>query len=228
MEDYLPRNWDEFAAWMQNFAEQLPKFSAKYGISAATLTAVAADAAWVSYWAQAKTNAKQQEKQLTDYADAIAKNEIGSPSPSEPTWELPPNPPAPVAPGVRKRIRQIAQFIKNNPAYEEADGELLGIVGAEAGEPDDLTPIFDLRSLPDFNVEAEFQKKGMDAARFEYRRANTDAWQQAVTLTSSPGSFRVPPQVAGRAEQIEVRCIYLRKNNPFGNYSDIKPAFIAP
>ena len=83
MEDYMPRNWDEFAAWMQNFAEQLSRLSVKYGISTAT-------------------------------------------------------------------------------------------------------------------------------------------------LTSSPGSFRVAPLVATRAEQIEVRCIYLRKNNLVGNYSDIKTAFIAP
>lgn len=33
---------------------------------------------------------------------------------------------------------------------------------------------------------------------------------------------------ADTAQQIEVRAIFMRKNNEVGNYSDAKPAFIAP
>ena len=33
--DYLPRNWEAFAAWMANFNAQLPGLAAKYGIDAA-------------------------------------------------------------------------------------------------------------------------------------------------------------------------------------------------
>lgn len=232
LEDYLPRNWDEFNGWIQNFAQQLPKFTAKYGISAANLTALDADAAWTAYWTQARTNARQQQKQLTDYTDDIAKKPIGSAAPSEPTWELPPNAPAPRPPGIRKRIRQIAAFIKNNPAYDEADGELLGIVGTDSGEPDALTarPTLTVRTLPAFALEVEYKKLEMDALSIELRRtsgARAD-WEAIKVLTRSSGSFTVEPMVAGQGEQIELRAVYLKNDSPFGNYSDTVTAFIAP
>ncbi len=189
------------------------------------------DADWVRYWVQAKNDAENQAGQLTGYMTTIVKKPIGSAQPSEPTWELPRNPPPAVAPGIRKRIRNIVAAIKGQKAiYDPADGELLGIVGAKKDAPDAATlkPLFDIRTLPAFNLETEFQKKRMDALRVEIKYANSDTWTTAATLTNSPGIFPVAPTTPGRAEQIEVRAIYLRKNQPVGNYSDIVTAFVAP
>lgn len=232
VEDFLPQNWEEFDIWMQNISRQIDQLADKYGVTPAQIAALAADAAWVRYWVAAKSVAEHQEEQLQKYVAAIAKKEPGTPAPAEPTWELPPSPPAPVPPGIRRRARNLATYIKRDKAvYEIADGELLGIVGDERGETDTATlqPTLTARTLPAFAVEVEYEKQGKFLRiEMRYLTAGRGDWREIKVLTRSKGSFTVPPSVAGQGEQIELRAIYLENDQPVGNYSDIVTAFIAP
>lgn len=228
MKDFLPTNWSAFAEWLDNFNTQLVVLNAKYGLTG-ELVQLDKDNLWTQYWVQAKFNAKQQEKQLSDYVEAIDTGDTGDPQPDLPTWALPANPPGNVLPGLKKRIRSIARQIKANPAYTRADGELLGIVSPEeAGlTPETTAPELKLRSMPNYAVETDFRKFGFDALRVEIRHKN-GAWQLAAILTSSLGIFNVVPETAGDAEQIEARGIFLLKNQPFGNYSPTYNVVIQP
>ena len=228
--DFIPNTWSAFADWSENFNTYLPDLAAKYNVSAATLAQTAADNSWVKYWVQAKVAAKSQEKQLNDYADEIANGALNAPAPKEPTWALPANPPAEVEPGIKKRFREIAGGIKAQKSiYTQADGELLGIVAPGEGglEPENAAPVLKLTTMPNFVLEAEFRKYGMDGLRVEFRRKNAD-WQLAATLISSPGVFNIAPTTPGTAEQIEIRAIFLEKNQPYGSFSPIYTAVIAP
>lgn len=228
--DFIPQNWAAFAEWMENFAAQLPGLATKYGISATKVSDTTADNAWVQYWVQAKFAAKQQEKQLTDFVDAVVNGELGKPEETAPVWELPASPPADVDTGIKKRVREIAAEIKAQKSiYTESDGELLGIVAPDQSDPaaETTAPELKLRTEPNYTLEVEFRKFGMDALRVETRQKNGN-WTLAAILTSSPATINVIPLSPGDAEQIEVRAIFLQKNKTFGNYSNTYNAIIKP
>lgn len=228
MKDFMPNNWSAFAEWTDNFYTQMLALAPKYGLGG-ELGQLDKDNLWLQYWVQAKFAAKAQEKQLGDYVDLIANGETGAPQPDLPQWALPPNPPANIAPGFRKKIRSLARQIKANPIYTPADGALLGIVSPEEGgrNPEDTTPELKLRSVSNYGVEVDFRKYGLDAVRIEIRH-KAGTWQLAAILTNSPGIFNVIPTTPGDAEQIEVRAVFLVKNQPFGNYSPIYTVVIQP
>ena len=228
MRDFLPSNWSAFADWMANFNGGMTTLAAKYGL-AGELTQLGKENDWVQYWIPAKYIAKQQESQLGDFVGAIVNGEPGGAQPTDPDWKLPADPPPVIPPGLKKRLRSLARQIKANPLFTKADGELLGIVAPEeAGiSPETTTPEIKLRTLTNFAVEVEFRKYGFDALRVEYRHKGGN-WILAAILTSSPGVFNIVPTTAGEAEQIEVRAVYLLKNQPFGNFSPAYSALIQP
>ena len=228
--DFIPNTWSAFADWSDNFNTQLQVLAAKYGISAAKLAQTDKDNDWVKYWVQAKFNAKLQEKQLNDYVAGVANGELNAAQPAEPTWALPAGSPTAVATGVKRRYREIAAEIKAQKSiYTESDGELLGIIPPdEAGlSPETTAPELQIDSMPNFALEVEFRRFGLDALRVEFRHKGGN-WQLAAVLTSSPGVFNIVPTNAGEAEQIEIRAVFIEKNQPFGNYSPIYTAIIQP
>lgn len=228
MRDFLPNSWSAFADWMANFNGGMTTLAAKYGLTG-ELTQLDKDNDWVQYWIPAKQIARHQENQLNDFIDAIVSGEQGAPQPTDPAWGLPAGPPPNIAPGLKKRLRSLVRQIKANPLYTKADGELLGIVSPEEADisPETTTPEINLRSLANFAVEVEFRKYGFDALRVEYRHKGGN-WILAAILTSSPGIFNIVPTTAGEAEQIEVRAVFLLKNQPFGNFSPTYNAVIQP
>lgn len=160
---------------------------------------------------------------MTDYADIIAGGDYGAPQPVKPTWALPADPPIAVAPGIKRRFREIAAFIKAQKSiYTPSDGELLGIFSPnEAGlSPDTTVPELKLHPMPNFALEADFRKYDLDALRVEFRHKG-GAWQLAAILTSSSGVFNVVPNDPGNAEQIEIRAIFIEKNQPYGIFLPI-------
>lgn len=228
--DFIPGNWSAFGDWSQNYYTQLVILAPKYGISADKMVQAQKDNAWVQYWVQAKLAAKNQKKQLDDYVSGVANGELNAPALDDPIWALAAGAPAAVNPGVKKRFRENAAFIKAQKSiYTTADGTLLGIVTAEEANlsPSDYTPEVKFLSLANFALEADFRKYGLDALRVEFRHKGGE-WQLAAILTSSPGVFNFHPTTAGQAEQIELRCVFIVKNQPYGNYSPIYTALIQP
>ena len=228
--DFLPQNWAAFAEWIINFYAQLVLLAAKYGIEPDTLSETKADTNWTKYWVQAKFNAKQQEKQLSEFIEATANGELGSPATTAPTWSLPDGVPDDVPPGIKKRIREIANRIKDQKSiYTLADGELLGIVtGEETGKPEaDYAPTMKITQMSQYHLEFEFRKEGLDAVRFEFRRKG-GAWQPVGDSAKSPTDFMITPETPGEAEQIEIRAVFLKDYQPFGSYSPIYTATVAP
>ncbi len=227
--DWYPTKIELLPDWHQNFVTQLPTVAAKYGITAGQMADAQKDSDWVAYWVNALNEIKQQVDQLEEYFEQILKLPKGSPEPLVPVITLPANQPGAVLVGVRERTREIANFIKGNPNYSKADGELLGIVSSPGAPPNlgELIADFKARTLPVFDLEITFKKQGMDGIRLEIRFKG-GVWVYNTTLTSSPGVIHVNPQVVGVAEQVEVRGIMTLKNEAVGNYSDTKTAFIAP
>ncbi len=228
MRDFLPNSWAAFAEWVANFTSQFNVLATKYGMTG-EVAQLDKDNLWVQHWLQAKVNAKAQEKQLGDFIEEIVNGEIGAPQPTEPVWALPQGAPVNVPTGLKKRLRSLARQIKANPLYTRADGELLGIISPDEAElsPQDTAPQLTVRSMPNYAVEVDFRKYGLDALRVEFRHKGGN-WILAAFLTSSPGVFNIVPTAVGDAEQIEVRAIFLVKNQPFGIFSPTYNVVIQP
>lgn len=229
--DIIPQNRDAFVVWFANFMLNLPALAAKYGISADKVTALTADNEWAQYWIPARNTAKQQDKQLSDYLTDTLKGDLGDPAIDKPTWALPVGSPSNVPPGIIKRLREVINEIKaQKSVFTQSDGELLDILTAEeAGKTaaDFTAELYNLRSTANYNVEASFRKLGMDAVRVEVRHKGGN-WMNVAFLTKSPGVFNVNPQTVGDAEQIELRAVFIKDNQPYGNYSPIYTITVAP
>ncbi len=124
---------------------------------------------------------------------------------------------------VRESTAQKSVYIQN-------DGELLCI-----NAPDETclshevtAPELNLRTAPNYKLEIEFRKMGMEIQlRVETKQKGGD-WQLATIITKSPATINIIPLAPGEAEQIEVRGVFLEKNLIFGNYSPTYNAVVQP
>ena len=229
MADYYPAAMTARAAWHQNFENILTTLATKYNILAAQVTAHSADNAWIQYWSQARFEADVFREQLTKYCNSIGGTDPSLDTPTTPNFTSFGTVPAEVPPGIDFRVRELARHIKGHSKYAVADGELLGIVSSASGSNDltEAAPTIKLRTLTNFQLEASFKKNGADGLRLEFRHAD-GPWQHAAVLLSSPGQFAIAPSVAGKAEQVEVRGVFVKKNADVGNFSDTVNGFVAP
>jgi len=194
-QDWYPTSRDARAAWHANFAAQLPALAAKYNISAAVLATVAADNSWMQYWTQFRTDADAMAQALTRYFNTISGRDSAAPPPEPVVWQLTGAPPAEVTPGIEERVREIARQVKGDMVYSQVDGDLLGIVSGDVPPPVvPVPPVFELRTLAAFQLEATFRKKGNSAVKFEYRHIG-GGWLSAGVLNDSPEASRSHPQL---------------------------------
>lgn len=227
--DFIPQNWAAFAVWFANFVAQVKVLATKYGVAKAKTDELDDDNVWVQFWADKQEVSKQQKKQVTDYVDGVRKGKLGAPALANPVWDLGAMPPA-VLPGINDRIREVANFIKAQKSiYTTADGALLGILTAEetGKSENDYQPSLKLATEPNYNLEADFRLFGLDALQIEYRFKGGD-WKVAATLTSSPGAFHIVPTTPGEAQSVEIRAVFIVKNQMYGQYSPIYSTVIKP
>ena len=228
MADWYPTNMDARAAWHKNFSTKLPAFAAKYNISAADQSTAAKDSAWMDWIVTTRHGFDTFSQQVTKYFNDISGNDPSKDQPTALAFALTASPGEP-KPGMEFRTREWARQIKGTNVYSQADGEALGIVSSEStpDDPGTFTPEFTVKTLANFELEVSFRKRGMDALKFQFRHKGGE-WLSAGFLTNSPGKLHLVPSTPGQAEQVELRAIYVEKNAEVGNYTDAKPAFIAP
>ncbi|XZF16548.1 hypothetical protein ACTHGU_10435 [Chitinophagaceae bacterium MMS25-I14] len=129
---YLPAGDAQKNLWLKNFATKLPNYASRYNIDAADITDVQNSSADFDYRVNMANQWRNYATKWTAYKnelrDGIAANATASGAP------VPPNVPGlhpAVAPGIFNRITAIVARIKASGAYTDADGQDLGIIGAE-------------------------------------------------------------------------------------------------
>ncbi len=134
---YLPKDDLGKAEWITTFASALATYAVALSVSPAAVASIAADADFFAKVILALPQFKDYVQTLTAYKNALRDGspvDIGN-------FPTPPSTPAmpAVAAGIFNRVTLLVQNIKSNPAYTEAIGKALGIIGAEI--PNDTSGI---------------------------------------------------------------------------------------
>jgi hypothetical protein len=231
--DFIPQNPTAFVGWFANFILQLQGLSSKYNVCSEKIAALLKDSEWVHYWSDMKLDTRQREKQLNRFFNVMVNGEVSGGrltvlvgKASESLSYLPDN----AVPGIKDRIREVAECIKSQTdVYTKADGALLGILTLEEAGwiEENYTPEVKFKQLSNYSLDVEFRKYGLDALRFEFRYKDSD-WQFGGFLTKSPDTLKIAPRIFGCPEQIEIRAVFWDENRNFGNWSPIYRLVIVP
>lgn len=140
---FFPDTLAQQILWLKEFSININTFAAKYGLTPAALAALQDDIASIIYWFQVHELLDSFSQSVTAYLNevkhGVKPGHTGSAVPTLPVFDAPPTE---VQPGALVRVMAIANGIKVNVGYNEADGEALGLEGAEVvfnpneGKPD--------------------------------------------------------------------------------------------
>jgi hypothetical protein len=133
--DYINQNDDGFAAQLQAFKNAIGAYSAALGVTAAQVTAQAADADYFTYVLACRDIIRNANGQWSGWKTLLRAGGDLPPSGAPVAPVLPAAVPA-VAPGVEVRFRALVKQIKGSASYNEATGAALGIEGAQQTGPD--------------------------------------------------------------------------------------------
>jgi hypothetical protein len=219
---FFPKDLEGQILWQVNFKETLPAYAAKYDISATQVDQVASDTDWMTYWFEQQNLNQVYAQSLTAFRNEVA---FGLPPGAEPS--VPPVPPAPgtvpmaVAPGVFKRSLSIANVIKANIKYTVADGEAMGIEGAEIIPPNinDARPALKLILAGD-TIEIGWgkQKFPVDGLEIHVKRGAA-AYVYLATDTTTPKYVDTYP-LPEATEAWTYKAIYVKAGARVGLWSE--------
>ena len=229
-QNYFPVRMDGQPTWLTNYANALSIHAPDLSISPTDTGASIDDARWCAYgvgtWI---ATVRAFSPASTDALDAMLTGEGNSPM-VLPTFTPPslPNGAAPRKPGALTRIFAMVARIKQDPAYTEAMGTDLGIIGSEdAGH-----------AVPKFTavvqqiggsqvVRLGFFKYAHEGVFMESRR-NGGAWEFLGIDTESPYTDERPLLNPAAPEVREYRMSFWDKGTPNGDWTAVEKVTVSP
>jgi hypothetical protein len=211
-------------AQMQNFRVKIGTYQAPLNLTAAQITA------WQNL-ADSYMAAYDFADQVEATAEAATKwrNDIFR---GEPKGSAAPDPPVfPVGSPVISGLGVVSQFFEvreqlvANPAFTEAIGEdlmLLGPLKDDAIEAE-VAPSLKLATRNGYRIEIAGSMKGYPQMRVEWRAKGQTSWQLMAFLTKLPAEIVITPGTPGDPQSGELRAVYFRDNAQYGIYSPNYP-----
>jgi hypothetical protein len=145
--DYLNQNDAAFGGQLTTFKTTIGSYSVLLEVSAAQVTAQAADADYFNYVLACRDVMQHAALQWTGWKNLMRSG--GAPPPSGAPVVAPVFPPVvpAVAPGIEARFRALVKQIKASANYNPTIGQALGIEGSEQTGPDLATIQPDLTAI---------------------------------------------------------------------------------
>jgi len=170
---FLPRAEMDKLNWLKNFSAKLSTYAAKYNIAAADVADVQAGTVFYSYWFDYRNQFNEYLSKLTEYKNELMNGIAAGASASvQPTVPVIAAAPAAVQPGIFKRALAIANTIKTKSTYTIADGNDLGIEGAQVIiDLQQMKPVIKLQLIAGGKPEVVWSKQGMDGIEIYVDRA---------------------------------------------------------
>lgn len=220
---FLPRADADKVLWLKNFANKLPLYKVKYGITDAEVADMQNGALVYDYWYNYTNQFKEYVQKLTAY-----RNELRDGVPSGALASVPPTPPvlgaAPAGStaGIFVRVSSHVNTIKGRTVYSVPDGKDMGLEGAELAvlERASAKPTITLRPASGGHPEILWQKGGMDAIDIYVKRNDGDEWQFLATDTipNYTDTFALP--ASGQSALWKYKVIYRKDDEPAGQWSN--------
>ena len=230
-QNYFPVRMGEQPTWLTNYANALSIHAPDLSISPTDTGASIDDARWCAYgqgiWLAA---VRAFSPASTDAVDALLSG-TGDTVMTLPTFTVPALPSGVTArkPGALTRIFAMVARIKKDPAYTEAMGTDLGIVGSEDAEEHPV-PRFsiEVRQIGDAQlVRIGFFKYSHMGVYIETRRGG-GAWEHLAIATDSPHMDERPLLVPTTPEVREYRMSFWDNGTPNGVWSAVEKVTVSP
>ena len=220
---FMPSTYLGKFQWLQNFANKVGNYAAKYGLTAAEVADMVAAALFFAYWTNYTNQYAEYQKKLTQY---LAELRDGVPAGA--TSSVPPIPPvigvAPPAvdPGIFKRAIAMVGVIKNRRNYTDADGKDLGIEGVDIPATDliNAKPVIVLRLVQGGKPEFVWSKGDFDGIDIWVDRGSgtwvflaTDTYPNYIDMYTLPAN--------GQTALWKYKAIYRYGDDVVGNWSDV-------
>ncbi len=225
--DYMPLDDSGKASLFTHVATTLPQHFGTLGITAAS-PGVGAQAQDALVFAYVHTN--QQALLAAAQQATAAKNRLRDGDPAEPNVPVslafpiaPASVPSPVIPGITGRFRVFVKWLKSLPAYTEAIGESLQIVGDEQTNADLSTvkPVLPLK-ISGSQVVISWGWQGlagqMDSIEIQVDRGTGTF--TLLTIDTRPGYVDTDPFPATAAKW-RYKAIYRKDDARVGLWSDV-------
>lgn len=219
----FPRNEPEVNTLLQIWAVKLPAYKTQFNLTDDLIDQEVDDSTLYNHLITARKLLEEDVGEVSAYWTNMSAGDPLSKAAAYPTVSLLP-PPAPVGaykPGIEKRNQELYNFIKNHPNRTAESLADLGITGSAKTPvpPESLKPKLKGGAMANDKVEIVFNKQGQKICRIQMRRGG-GSWNTVADPDSVP-YIDETPSVGGNPEKREYRGIYLQKNNPVGQYSDI-------
>jgi hypothetical protein len=226
----FPRKENEVSALLLLWHERMPDHQTRYNLTAAQLAQILDDSLLYEHMMKASDLLDEDVKEFYTYKKNIMRGDPNETAGDYPKIELSSLPTLtnPPKPGIEKRNQEIYNFLQVHPNRTAESLADLGIgeAGGEAISPDDLKPSLKVQAAVDDKVEIGFNKQGQTAIRIQ-RETGDDKWTNVGDATTSP-LVDATASPDGKPEKRRYRAIYLAKNQPVGQYSDIVTVVTTP
>lgn len=236
--DYYPVILSQRPEWHTNFAAKLAVYGPGLGLTTAQINNAVADNLYLAYGLGDWISAVREHGPASTAALRVLESGTGG-DPFTFTLFTPPALPAlpggvtAVLPGALTRTFGLAQVIKGLPAYTEAMGLDLGIVGSEVAPPPpgDVPPpeLTATVIAGDDNqyVRLKFYKRGHEYAVIESRRGG-GAWEEIAQSNKSPYVDERALLVPGAAEVREFRGRFWDSGKPSSDWCNVLRVTVGP
>ena len=179
---FLPKGDTGLVPWLQTFSSKIGGYATKYNLLPAEVTKVQNGILFLLYWIQAVADTKNKGQNVTAYKNEVRDGVKAGGSPSVPPTDLLFTPPPSVDPGIVPFILSIAGRIKKHQGYTIADGEQMGIEGAEE-------VLDQLNMKPTFRIEMQSGRPNLVWTKGSASAVKIKVMRIANTVTPPP----VPP-----------------------------------
>lgn len=214
---------------MQLWKERVSLYAAIFGLSSSQLTQLNVDAIVYNHLMTAKSYLNEDVSEFFTYLENITVGDPNLPASPYPTITLLalPDFEGEIKPGIVVRNTELYNFFKKHPNRTAEILADLGITETTGSSIslDLLKPSISGTAMPDDKVSLTFNKQGQSAVRFQMRRGGD--WATVGDPNSSP-FIETTASIDGKPEKREYRAIYLVKNQPVGQYSDIITVYTTP
>lgn len=227
VKDVIPRNDAGLNTLLQLMKLNLPTHAATLGVTAGEVSQTDKDADTFGYLIPFMSAVNAFKEEVSSFKKLIARGDLNAPTPALPVLLLPDIGAATFSVGIVKRLRLLIRKIKASSNYNESIGRDLGIIRDSEGiSSSELKPTLKIAALINDKVQIGFNKQRQSAVRIQMRRGDEN-WETLGDPTSSPFIDQTA-SVGGDPEKREYRAVYLSKNEPVGQYSDIVTIVTTP